>query len=82
MRTERLKGRVICLIVNETGDFFIGSSAARIAGLSGFHPMTLTRGAKIAEKNPKHTYKTVRYTIMVTDNFIKGLSRKGHFSYR
>ena len=80
-RNSRMKGRIIFLLIRKTQQFYVGSSAANIAEKAGFFKGTITRGAKIAEKSPNGIYETARYTLFTTNDFIKGKSRHGYFSY-
>ena len=76
-----MKNRVIFLFIRESKKFYIGSSVSRVAEESGYHKMTLTRAAKIAEKSENKLYENFHYMLGVTDNFIKGHSHGGSFSY-
>ena len=85
-RASRMKQRYIFLMVHKNGQprrCYMGSSIKQMAKVAGFHAQTLTRTAKFAQDSPDHSYETQNYFLYVAgkDDFIRGLSRKGFFSY-
>ena len=80
-KKAKLKNRVIVIITKETPErFFVGGSASAIAEVMGLHKMTLSRSALLAELNGGK-YENPRYTLYVTDKFVRGKNRGGGFSY-
>ena len=85
-RKERMKGRVVFLLLHKRGEpkrFYIGTSVAEISKKAQMHKMTLTRGSRLAEESQDNMYETQNYLIGVTDKdgFVKGLSNGGSFAY-
>ena len=60
--------------------FYMGASASAIAEVMGLHKMTLSRGCLLAEQH-EGKYENKHFVVYVTNQFIKGRSRSGFFSY-
>ena len=76
-----MKGRTIFLFIKGSRKFFIGTSATQMAKRCGMYGGTIRKACVKAEEKEDHIFENSRYMVCVTDDFVRGLSRGGGFSY-
>jgi hypothetical protein len=97
VRKKKLKGRVMVLYLKKEKKYYVGNSASEIARrvkietysadqltkiFKSMAAITLMVAAHKAEVAPDGIYENSKYLVFVTDEFIRGRSHKGNFSYR